>query len=286
MEQELEKKLKEISLENENWKPCPEFENKYLISNYGRILGIGTYNTCKKYDLIKQHKKNGRNGYMQVRLYDNGRARTIETHTLVAKAFIPNPNNLPMVNHKDEDKTNNKVSNLEWCDNKYNIRYSNSRAVDVYTLDGNKIDSSNCLADISEKYKVPTSNISRSCKCSKYNEVYKKYQFRYKGDLFIPKPIVDRTPSGRRRHLGQYSKDHYYKKIYLFNTKGNLIREFKTVSEASEYLQTSTSNVCKCCSGKINTIKGFITLYDIDGIIKRMNKVNNRLHKTHYENVV
>lgn len=133
--------------DGEEWKPCPEFETKYLISNYGRIKSIGTYNTCKTNSIIAQTKKHGRNGYMQVRLHDNGRARTIEVHTLVAKAFIPNPHNYACVNHKNENKTDNRVDNLEWCSNEYNIRYSKPNIL-MLDLNGNLIRKFNSQSEI------------------------------------------------------------------------------------------------------------------------------------------
>lgn len=65
----------------------------------------------------------------------NGKRRNYRVHRLVAEAFIPNPDNLPMVNHKDEDKLNNIVSNLEWCDNTYNSQYPNDLSVYCFDLD-------------------------------------------------------------------------------------------------------------------------------------------------------
>ena len=60
---------------------------------------------------------------MFVQLYKNGVMKNEHIHRLVALTFIPNPNNLPQVNHKDEDKSNNCVDNLEWCEHKYNVNY-------------------------------------------------------------------------------------------------------------------------------------------------------------------
>lgn len=272
MEQELEKKLKEISLENENWKPCPEFENKYLISNYGRILGIGTYNTCKKYDLIKQHKKNGRNGYMQVRLYDNGRARTIETHTLVAKAFIPNPNNLPMVNHKDEDKTNNKVSNLEWCNCKYNVRYSNAIKVDVYDLNGNLIETLESISDAAKKYNISTADVCRSCKSKKYSSIHKLWQFRYSGDAFIYKPIP------KSHNKNGLKREDYYKKVIKYDLLGNKITEYPNITKAAQDNNDARSNIRKCCKREVKTSLGFIYAFPNDDIQERVNELSQRKH--------
>lgn len=152
----------EYGSHNEIWKPCPGFETKYLVSNQGNIKSIGTYNTCKR-GIIKQYKKKGRNGYMQVRLYDNNRASTIEVHSLVAKAFIANPYNYPMVNHMNEDKTDNRAVNLEWCTNQYNVRYSKSKAVKQYDKNGIFIEQFTCIADAAAKYKIPSGNISNCC---------------------------------------------------------------------------------------------------------------------------
>lgn len=161
----------------EIWKPCPNFESKYLISNYGRIKSIGTYNTCKTGQLIKQYKKKGRNGYMQVRLYDSKRVKTVEVHTLVAKAFLPNPNNYKYVNHKDEDKTNNYVENLEWCTNQYNVWYSNHLKVSQYDKQGNFICTYASITEAAASIQSNTSNISKCCKGKR--KTVKGFIFKY-----------------------------------------------------------------------------------------------------------
>ena len=69
----------------------------------------------------------GTHGYKIINLYKDHSSKTYTVHRLVAQAFIPNPNNLPCINHKDEDKTNNAVWNLEWCSYSYNINYGTAR---------------------------------------------------------------------------------------------------------------------------------------------------------------
>lgn len=76
-----------------------------------------------------------RNGYYSVDLMKDKKRHKCRIHRLVAEAFISNPDNLPQVNHKDENKLNNEVSNLEWCDNTYNTHYSRHQDLSVYCFD-------------------------------------------------------------------------------------------------------------------------------------------------------
>lgn len=278
----IENIIKEISEEGEKWKPCPHFENKYLISSHGRLLGIGTYNTCCKGELIKLHKKNGRNCYIQARLYDNGKAKTIEVHTLVAKAFIPNPDNLPMVNHIDENKANNFVENLEWCTNQYNIRYSNSKSVDVYTRDGEFVETFDAIVDAAAKYNVDATNISRCCK-SQFGTCA-GYQFRYHGEPFSKKPFLFTEYQRRKSRRGHSCNEGRYIPINVYNTNGDFIKTYTNLSQAAYECGTTTGNICKCYKGKLLTNKGFIFLLD-NNIELRMQQLNKRKHKSKSENV-
>lgn len=101
----------------ELWKPIDGFEGIYLISDKGRVKNKNTGKILKL-----QHDKNG---YCVIGLHNHPIHVNRKVHRLVAKAFIPNPNGLPQVNHKDENKENNSVENLEWCTNKYNVNYGN-----------------------------------------------------------------------------------------------------------------------------------------------------------------
>ena len=113
---------------DEIWKDIEGFEGLYQVSNLGRVKCV-EHKCPGRHGLrtVKEHlmtQVKGSKGYLYVSLSNMDRGRTFTVHRLVAKAFIPNPDNLPCVNHKDEDKFNNNVSNLEWCTAKQNINYS------------------------------------------------------------------------------------------------------------------------------------------------------------------
>lgn len=104
----------------EQWKDIEGFEGLYQVSNKGRVKSLGN-NKLRKEKILKGGK--GTCGHLLVHLCKDGKQAHKYIHRLVAQAFLPNPQNLPEVNHKDENPSNNQVSNLEWCDCKYNINY-------------------------------------------------------------------------------------------------------------------------------------------------------------------
>lgn len=124
----------------EEWKVIKDYP-MYEVSSEGRIRSY--YNGSHGRRIIPKilSLKTDRIGYTFIHLKNESGRKPLRVHRLVAEAFIPNPNNLPEVNHKDENKSNNSVYNLEWCKRLYNVRYSkvwesNERAVLQYTETG------------------------------------------------------------------------------------------------------------------------------------------------------
>lgn len=135
----------------EEWKDIEGFEGLYQVSNLGRVKCLehkcpgrykGKPRTVKEHIMINAENKS--NGYVYVTLSNLDRDRTFLVHRLVAKAFLPNPDNKTIINHKDENKHNNCVTNLEWCTSYYNNTYNNvhlkrKHYVHGYEYDLNKI---------------------------------------------------------------------------------------------------------------------------------------------------
>ena len=98
----------------EEMKDIKDYEGEYAITRDGKVWSY------KRNKFLKPILENG---YHKVNLCKDGKYKAFRIHRLVAEAFIPNPKGLPQVNHKDENKSNNCVENLEWCDAKYNMNY-------------------------------------------------------------------------------------------------------------------------------------------------------------------
>lgn len=177
----------------EIWKPIKGYEGWYEVSNLGRVRSLDrivTYSDGKNYSLkgkmLKMHYCGS--GYLQFILHKNGKTEHKYPHRLVAETFLPNPNNLPEVNHKDENKTNNCVDNLEWCDSKYNKNYGTAiqrmaekKSKTVLKIDINTnevIEEYPSAMEAARKLNIYQGNISDCCR-GKYKTAY-GYKWKYK----------------------------------------------------------------------------------------------------------
>lgn len=130
----------------EIWKDIQGYEGYYQVSNLGRVkslkrkvYGIRPYPITKKEKILSQSKTGRDRDYLFVSLSRDKITKHINVHRLVAKAFIPNPNNYPCVNHINEfEKWNNSIENLEWCTYKYNNNYGTCIERRVQHTDYNK----------------------------------------------------------------------------------------------------------------------------------------------------
>lgn len=166
-------------MKEEIWKPVKNYEGLYEVSNLGNVRSVDrvvVYSNGRKHFLKGQILKPVKNqdGYLFLWLFKDSKRKTFKVHRIIMNTFVPNPSNLPQINHKDEDKTNNCVENLEWCDSKYNINYGTriqrvtekcSKA--VLQIDKEKdviISEYPSTQEAARKLKICQSNISACCK--------------------------------------------------------------------------------------------------------------------------
>jgi len=190
----------------EVWRPAKGFDGIYEVSNYGHILSRNPYHR-KEPVILKTWL--GNKGYLRITLRKNGAIVHKQVATLVAEAFLPNPNNLPQVNHKDENKTNNFVwvnedgsvdierSNLEWCSCKQNINHGtrNKRMVETrsrsgqlrgekavvqLSLDGHFVKVFRSMCEATRETGAYSSIICKCCKGIK--QKHHGYKWRYLND--------------------------------------------------------------------------------------------------------
>ena len=152
----------------EIWKDIPGYEGLYQASNCGNIRSLN----WRKMNIVRNlYLKPHNKGYLQVELAKNGEKKMITVHRLVALTFIPNPDNLPTINHKDENKRNNDEANLEWCTFSYNTAYSKNKnphkhkqkIEQIDLLSGDVIKVWNDLVAIKYEMNYNTWSISECC---------------------------------------------------------------------------------------------------------------------------
>ena len=148
------------------------YEGLYAVTSCGKVWSYR--NEC-----FLKPKTRGR-GYLTVNLWKDGGFKTKRIHRLVAEAYIPNPDNLPQVNHRDENKTNNCLQNLEWCDASYNNNYGTriekiKKPILQFTLDGEFVREWPSASDVSKEVQ---SNIV-TCLKGRYKTAY-GFVWKYK----------------------------------------------------------------------------------------------------------
>lgn len=192
--------IQSIALPGEEWRDVVGFEGRYIVSSFGRIASLSASytqgeNVCRrKPQLIKG--RTGTSPYPSVVLSNGERGRRqILVHRIVASAFIPNPDNLPYINHKDENPRNNSIDNLEWCTQSYNCNYGghNERMAKTISetayqktkvvqlsLDGEYITTFDSIKEAADNLGIQRASISICCR--KPNRTGRGFKWMYLSD--------------------------------------------------------------------------------------------------------
>lgn len=234
MEQGIQKTKRWLSIEDydgEVWKDVVGFEGIYKVSNYGRVKRLAYRESllkCGIYPYERFHNEkilkgsiSKCHGYYVVSLTKDSICKHYLCHRIVAEAFIPNPNNYPFINHKDEITINNNADNLEWCTPLYNTRYGGGierrlkswnenkkcwKRVFQYDTAGNFIESYESLNEAANRNGFSSISISNSC--SKNNIKRFGYYWRFESDGYIYGESL--TERAKRLNLKDNEKDSLF----------------------------------------------------------------------------
>lgn len=231
------------------WKPI--FDGLYFVSDSGKVFSARTAR------LLKTGRT--REGYENVEINIDGVARKCFVHRLVAEAFIPNPNDYPIVNHKDENPRNNHADNLEWCTYKYNSNYGTcterrlqhrvyetgeehpkSKGVYQFDLQGNLIGTYGSTYEASRKTGLNAKSIAKACSggLKKYSDCVWSYDGTFHYD----------------------DHKHYENRngtVCMYDLSGNLIKEYNSPDEMRAD-GLDPRNVNRVCRGERKTYNNFI----------------------------
>lgn len=238
----------------EIWRDVVGYEGLYKISNFGNVFS--------NYVNRIIHPGTTRDGYKYVFLSKNKEKKMNTIHRLVAKAFLDNPNNYPVVNHKDENPSNNHVDNLEWCTVSYNNTYNNahikraqllSKCVYRYNKYGDICEEYASVRDASKTLKVSSGDIVDCCNGNLITYLNSVWSYV----VLSKQDVIERfQKSATYRQNNKLSK-----KVNQYDLNGNFIASYPSAREASRQLGISQSLISSVCRGEHPHTHGFIFKY-------------------------
>ena len=240
------------------------YEGFYWITSKGRVISADRYDRFNRHVGGEVKPQLAGQGYPFVCLYKGGKGKQRYVHRLVAQAFIPNPENKREVDHIDNDKTNNVVTNLRWVTHKENQNNAITRAkmledtskyvsqkgadnpfsrkVRMYSLEGELLRTFDCLQDAARFAGVTDANIGKVCRGDRFSSG--GYIWAYEGDAKMKIKSAQRIPTNKRA-------------IQQFTPEGDFVAEYGSVQEAAEALGICAPNIIHCAKGDAKTYKGY-----------------------------
>lgn len=252
-----------------NWKDVIGFEGLYQVSSDGRVRSLPRLKICgfngkqsvQKGRILKPGYTN--DGYPFVNLVKDGKSKPHYIHRLVAQAFIPNPNNYPIINHKDENPGNNNYKNLEWCTQEYNINYGTAIERISKALRANN----------PSIYNTPVTNITTGEQFNSISEACDFYGFT---NRYTIKRCCEGECATTNGYNWKYTHDKDYKptkhKFIICIETGE---EYRSATKLAEAIGVTPTAVSKHMNGQLAHLKGLHYAYKEAGkkyILKFPNK--------------
>ena len=252
---------------DEIWKDIPGYETRYQVSNIGRVrsldysfIDILGHHRFHKGKILKLHLDE--HGYYKVNLYLNRDIHESFVHRLVALAFIPNPNNLPFINHKDENPKNNHVENLEWCTHKYNVNYGShnervSRALSIpvsqFDMEGNWIRNWPSIISVNRELGTKGNMVGDCCYDNKTDALTAKgYIWRHTKPEYGPGYKLDPTP---------FINPSFIKVTQFEASTGLFVKNWINMLQAAKANNLYETAILANCIGKTTRAGNYIWKY-------------------------
>lgn len=242
---------------DEVWKDIDGYDGMYKISNLGNVYSKYVHRNLKP--------AKTQDGYLYVMLRDNGKQKINMIHRLIATYFIPNPDNLPVVNHKDENTLNNSIDNLEWCTYSYNNTYNNahikralknSQEVFGYNEQGEIIHHYYSAREAARQLGYNNTNIS-AC-CNNHLLTYKNIVWSYNE---LTKEEVAKRFIKSKTYRMDNKNNVLSKPVNMFDMNHNFIRQYPSAQEGGRDLDISSSLISGVCRGEHKYTHGYIFEY-------------------------
>ena len=253
------------------WKPYPDYPfieaNQFgEVRTRDRVVPVkGGSKRLVKGRVLKQ--SNNGHGYMVVEFSMNNKTVQLYIHRIVASAFIPNPDNLPQVNHKDNNRANNAVSNLEWCDRQYNEAYKKKFGTSQAEVSGKSVFAVN-LETLEVLHFETETEAARQLRISvsNINNILKGRHRQAGGYLFVE------NESEITKEKIQETKNsmHFLGDVIAVNLETFKVLRFVSQSEASKQLGIDNSGINTVLKGKQKKTHGYYFCYANEDAIEKV----------------